>query len=174
MKFLLFNIVVAGALVFLFAGDRDLPRSFADRARTEAAAISAKAADMIGISAPEKAAASPTPAPPAAPAAKAPSPAPKREPAATPPALKQAPKPEPVRTVAAAEPDALPDALPGVPPEVAKRRAEVLGAAPVPDASAARTPDGEPARFMSPEDRRRDLLRLSEEMEIFSATTIGQ
>jgi len=155
MRFLVFNIVVAAALVYLFTADRADIHAAADKAYGVAETVRTKAGDVVASlrdrpaeverveaavpDAPEIAfPAEPEPAPVAA------NPAPPEPPAAP-------PLPEP-------------ELVPAVTPEVAARRAEVLAEGPVRGEIA---PADE--RAATAIDRRRDLHRLAEEMELFSA-----
>jgi hypothetical protein len=160
MKFLLFNVVVAGALIFLFAGDR------ADPTTSVGAAVAALTDNTPDVSS----AAEPAPV-------AAPKPA---VPAAGPAALPAEENPEAEAAVPVTEPangrvaSASPPTAPDLPPEVAERRKEVLGD-PLPNEKGAeKIIEVDPNKFMSPEQRRRDLILLSEEMELFSAETLGR
>lgn len=157
MKFLMFNLVVAAALVFLFAGDKGDLAAIAGKAERAVEQIKTKAVEVIKPA--EEVSQKPVSAPAAAPVPaiekKAP-PAPKPPPVAK---AETAP-PVPEKTVAARTPQ------PPLPPEVKKRRAEVLN-----DAGA---PAPKAGKFMSSGDRKRELLMLSEEMELFSAKAIAR
>ncbi len=167
MKFLLFNLVVAAALVFLFSGDR------ADIGAT-VAALSNKAQDIATDTKLQPAA----PAKPVVPAAL---PA-KKEPAADPVAPAAVPVEQTGKPARAAAPETLkrrvasasPPKAPVLPPDVAERREKVLGDL-LPDGKGEeKIIEVDPKKFMSPEQRRRDLILLSEEMELFSAGTLGR
>ena len=176
MRFLLFNLVVAGALVFLFASDKADLHAAADRAHQAATGIKARAIEAYGAK--ETTPAGPTRA---TDRAKAP-PHPFANPVKT--AKTAAPKPvigqksptltsdikakpaaiEAVRQIRVATRKLVPP----LPPEVEKRRKEVLGNTAVP----ATRPS--PQNFMSTVSRKRDLMLLSEEMEMFSAKSISR
>lgn len=175
MRFLLFNVVVAVALVFLFAGDKADIHAAADRAHDVASDLKAKAYEVIGAQKAPKA--TPSPAKPverktvaAAPAEKAPE--------KIPAAAERVPSPEPQPGTAAAEAVkevqvATRKLVPPLPPEVEKRRAEVLAEGIVGGKVSAKTGAGA-AKFMTASDRKRDLMLLSEEMELFSARSISR
>ncbi len=130
MKFVLFNIAVAAALIFLFNADRTDLRALADRAY----AAVGQAKDMAEETT-QKAE------------------APVVETVATAPAAPPAPKAEPPKPAA-----------PKLDPAVAQRRAEVLDVEAKPQpASVAEISD----QLMTPEQRRRELFTLAEEMELF-------
>lgn len=201
MKFILFNLVVTGALVFLIADKGgttvEIPTLDDISARVEAAfdgapalRDTAQSTDMSirNTTAPVEAALgddlappseniAPLPVPTAAPAA-TPDVAPTLAPAAAPRAepVRAEPAPEPVGPVELASAiDApavapVPPAPPGLSPDVAKRRAEVLGGAPAPVRSQPRpilnVSEGERAAMA---ERRARLQDLAEEMEIMAA-----
>ena len=166
MKFLIFNIVVAAALVFLFAGDKGDLTAIAGETERLVADIKSKAVEAIDAKSPE-------PPPVKQPAVSPPKPA--VEPAATEapvptspaPAAKSAPvkpagHPLPAVDVADRSP------TPPLPPDVAKRRAEVL------NAGDAVVSEGTVEKFMPADIRKRELMLLSEEMELFSARAISR
>lgn len=174
MRFLLFNVVVAAALVFLFAGDRADLHAAADRAHDAATDLKARAFEVIGA----KKAPDAPPAPQTA--AK-----PVQEKAAVSSAPKTAPpaaEPVPAATDKAgtAGVDAVTQVrvatrglVPPLPPEVGKRREEVLAEGVV--GGAISSPgDTKKPKFMTAADRKRDLMLLSEEMEMFSAQSIAR
>lgn len=171
MKFLLFNLAVIAALVFLFNPDKADFHALADRAyetvglaKVSAEKVAKKVAEKAG---PDTQSQTVEPAPekpepkPAAPTAKkksvaeAPEPAPVT-PIAPPPAqsVPQPAAPAEAAPAIAARPE------PALDPAVAQRRAEVLGL---------NAPAAGPAeeKLMSPEQRRRELFSLAEEMELF-------
>lgn len=171
MKFLVFNVVVAAALIYLVA-DKDsdfraaLPtldgisgtveqaaERLAPQANPEPAAVDAPTiadADLVDAAAED---------------------APNREPASAPQVVENLPPLVPpvievpvrqVHTVTpppAAQPAAEPAAIPAVEPAVVQRRAEVLGTAPA----------GTGEALSQPAERRRQLLDLAEEMEYLAA-----
>jgi hypothetical protein len=185
MKFLVFNIVVAAALVFLMTADRgqvelaagraheiagDI-RDFAERAVDQGRRLLTRGApepgpdvrsETIASQAPERVAAAPEPVAPKEAAAKPPPPPPepKRLAEAAPPSppaiVREATPPAPERTARDAA--------------VERRRSEVLAG--VPDRSA--SPIAEGATLMAPAERRRELLSLAEEMELLYARSISQ
>ncbi len=203
MKFLLFNVVVAGALIFLIAGDRaDLSKSVgtAVAALMDRSPNVAKAAELVPVAAPKPAVpavvpveekpkieasasekisgagAKPEPvtAPkPAAPAAVLAEEKPRTEAAAPEKISLAAAEPVPElpnrRTSGAAPPSAL-----ELPRDVAERRKEVLKGLLPNEISAEKIIEVDPSKFMSADQRRRDLILLSEEMELFSADTLGR
>jgi len=155
MRFLVFNIVVAAALVYLFTADRADIHAAADKAYGVAETVRTKAEDVVASlrDRPDQieeveAVASETPA-----IAVPSNPKPAR--VAANPATPEPP---------AAPPLPEPELVPAVTPEVAARRAEVLANGPV---SGETHPAEEGA--VTAIDRWRDLHRLAEEMELFSA-----
>ena len=167
MKFLLFNLAVIAALVFLFNPDKADFRALADRAY-ETVGIARDGAEQVlekanqkALGALEKRVVEPArkkpepkpvaPAPKKQAVAKAPAPTEESAPAVT--ARKAAVPVNTAPPVAAA-------AEPKLDPAVAQRRAEVLGL----DAPAAGPAE---EKLMSPDQRRRELFSLAEEMELF-------
>lgn len=183
MRFLLFNIVVAGALVFLFTSDKADLHAAADRAHDAANDIKSKAFEVIGTkeTKPPKPAAKPAASPePVKPAKAAPA-TPETRTAATPatePASEETfsqNKPlapaaaDAVREVQVATRKLVkPIPVETLPPEVEQRREEVLAEGIVGD------PVTEAQKFMPASTRKRDLMLLSEEMELFSAKAISR
>lgn len=189
MRFLLFNIVVAGALVFLFTSDKADLHAAADRAHDAANGIKSKAFEVIGAQQTAK----PQPVVKQAPVTEPAQPV-ERAPAETATAESEdtfsqnkplAPAAaDAVREVQIAtrklvkrqtrkpltiRPQAIrPQAVKQLPPEVEQRREEILAEGIV----------GEPAteaqKYMPPSTRKRDLMLLSEEMELFSAEAISR
>ncbi len=174
MKFLLFNAVVAAALAYLLLGDNRNQQtadiSAALQEGVNSVVEAAKSVTTPGISQPlgpilpveEPAAPENAPAskpdivaetaekatgPEAAPARRAPAPAGQEVSVTQAPEVPELP---PVAPPATAN-------KPVLDPKVAQRRAEVLGEAP--EAAAKPT-------FMSPADRKRELMRLAEDMEL--------
>lgn len=168
MRFLLFNIVVAGALIFLFAGDKDDLHAAADRAHDAATGLKAKAFEAIG--------AKKTPA-----VEEPPKMAIRPAAAKTGEKTKPAPaNPADNHHAGTAAADAVKEVrvatrklVPPLPPEVAKRREEVLSEGIVGGNVSAIGESGK-QQFMAASDRKRDLMLLSEEMELFSARSIGR
>jgi hypothetical protein len=171
MRFLLFNVVVAVALVFLFAGDKADIHAAADRAHDAASGLKAKAFEVIGAQKAPKAAPTPAPVKPIERKIVTASPeqAPEKAPA-------RAAEPQPGTAAAEAVKEvqvATRKLVAPLPPAVEKRRAEVLAEGIVGGKVSARTgPDA--AKFMTASDRKRDLMLLSEEMELFSARSISR
>lgn len=179
MRFLIFNIVVAGALIFLFAGDKADLHAAADRAHDVATDLKAKAFEVIGAR--EAAAPKETPKPVAQPAPVKPV---TKKVAAKPmteksPIVLAEPAVEPAPGTAAAEAVrevqvATRKLVPPLPPEVERRREEVLAEGIV-GKNAVRVDREAPSqKFMAASERKRDLILLSEEMELFSAQAISR
>jgi len=202
MRFILFNAIVAGALIYLFSG-ADQPgadaRRSVDDAMARLAALSEQAAervadfqeDMTGRTGAPAAADTPPAIPAQAPSAPPAAPAP--QPAAAPdPAPAQQPVPP-----AAPAPLAPPETRVAATPAPESGRAEAVPAetAPLPEREvatvpthrvpmpgdtgpvAARPADGsieiaEP--MMSSQDRRKELFSLAQEMELLYATRVNQ
>ncbi len=143
MKYLAFNLLVAGALAYMLIGG-DPPRTI-ERAldmvvgKTGPAARAQKQASRADPAKTRPAAAPETPS----------------RPAASPPAPAKTAAPEPI--------------IASMTAAVARRRAEVLGDAPARAATQA-TPAPRPSprteSFMSPAERRRELETLAEDMEM--------
>lgn len=184
MRFLLFNIVVAGALVFLFASDKADLHAAADRAHDAANGLKTRAFEVIGAREPTTPAAKAKPKPAAEPAktlGKAPAAreAPLTKAAASKTATESseetfsrnkplAPAAAAVREVQVATRQLIePQTAKPLAPEVAQRREEVLAEGIV---GGPVTGNG---KFMPASTRKRDLMLLSEEMELFSAKAIG-
>jgi len=152
MRFLVFNIVVAAALVYLFTADRADIHAAADKAYGVAETVRTKAEDVVA-SLRDRPIAVETEVPEereiAAPTEPKPAPVAAKPSTTEPPAVPPLPEPE---------------LVPAVTPEVAARRAEVLAEGPV-------RGETRPADVgaVTAIDRRRDLHRLAEEMELFSA-----
>jgi len=182
MKFLLFNLAVAAALGYLFFADRGQVQETAGRMhdaardlRTFARQAYDKAPQLVQAQKPSKkpvrvpeeaAAAGPTESPeapePAVPAAAAPKPAIADR--------GEVPQPPPVASLTPATAETRPIRL--IPdPATAKRRREVLEGRPPRDVTPGLKP-GE--RLMSPSERRKELLTLSEEMDLFYARSVSR
>lgn len=185
MKFLVFNLAVAAALVFLFTADRGDVQKMAGQVHDAAADVKAYAKRTLnkgekilnsGIAASADA---PEPAQRAAPAKPAPAPVPApRQTNGTPPKLKAVPPP-PAPPKASRIANAAPAAPPlSLKPEVAKRRREVLDGLPPanPTATIAATAPKlkEGTKLMTAADRRKELLSLAEEMELLYARSISR
>jgi outer membrane biosynthesis protein TonB len=169
MRFLLFNVVVAVALVFLFAGDKADIHAAADRAHDAATDMKAKAFEVIGAQNAPKA--TPQPSKPVEQKTAAATP-----PEKTPTTAERTPKPQPGTAAAEAVKEvqvATRKLVPPLPPEVEKRRAEVLAEGIVGGKVSGKTDSGT-SKFMTASDRKRDLMLLSEEMELFSARSISR
>jgi hypothetical protein len=193
MKFLLFNIAVAAALVFLFTADRGEVQKIAGQVHDAAGDMKSYASKALGAGQrmigrePATSGHRTEPAPP--PAAK---PA-VADPGLTAPKPVVEPPPPPVRPQL---PRQLAEHLPAAPetspetrlktgpaaaakldPEIARRRREVLNG--IDTANLAGVPAAAPAlkegtQLMTPSDRRRELLSLAEEMELLYARSLGQ
>lgn len=189
MRFLLFNIVVAGALVFLFTSDKADLHAAADRAHNAASDIKSKAFEVIGadtIGAKETVKPRPVikAAPvtrPKTPAETAPASAETRSTTAATAATEMREetfsqnKPlapaaaEAVREVQVATRKLVaPRPAKPLAPEVQQRREEVLAEGIV------GKPVTEAQKYMPAATRKRDLMLLSEEMELFSAKAISR
>jgi hypothetical protein len=173
MKFLLFNLVVAGALVYLFTADRADVQAAADRVYETAGDIKAVARSAVGkgrelLRGDDTASSRPNPPPRVAN-----QPPPRIEPPAAPYAAPAAPPVAPPVDRVAREISRLP-----VSPEVARRRDEVLGTVPpTPTQAPAPAPTPEIKRgekLMSPSQRQKELFALAEEMELFYARRTGR
>lgn len=150
MKFLLFNLVVAGSLYYLFnAGDLKTP-VLDNPAQAAVAPVSQSVTPtaVAKVEEPETVAAATTPPAP---------PADLPDKKTTPVELKPVVKNPSVDTHAA-KPRTR--STPTLPPEVAQRRAEVLGELPVTSVSTTTA-----HALMSPSIRRQELHALAEEME---------
>jgi len=156
MRFLVFNVVVAAALVYLFTADRADIHAAADKAYGVAETVRAKAGGMVASlrdgAAEIEEIEDPVPDVPEIAASAKPTPA------------SVAARPAPPEPPAAPPPPPEPELVPAATPEVAARRAEVLAVSPV-RTEVRPADEGAPAAI----DRRRDLHRLAEEMELFSA-----
>ena len=161
MRYVMFNLLVVGALAFLLF-DGEPPKTVQGAVDK----IAAKAERMVETG---KQLVQPTEtktAPPAKPA--------KPETVV----VERVPKPEPAKTVAkvaAPAPAAktvakapVAKTAPPLPPEVAKRRAEVLGEA-APNTAVANAPEASPT-FMTPRVRRGELAKLAEDMELLCSS----
>lgn len=181
MRFLLFNIVVAGALVFLFTSDKADLHAAADRAHDTASDIKSKAFEVIGA----KEAANPQPASEPSPVTEPAKPVEKKPASdavqsaattsATPEETFSQNKPlepaaaEAVREVQVATRKLVKPSPPAnLPAAVQQRREEVLAEGIVGE------PVTEAQKFMPASTRKRDLMLLSEEMELFSAKSISR
>lgn len=150
MKFLIFNLAVGLALFYLVTADRSEFQAAAGRVHDAAGEIKSIAKEAVdeGRRMLDRKISRAEPAPP---------PAPVQQTAPRPP-------PEP------APPEALPQAE-AVPHAVAKRRDEILnGLAPLPPGLALK--EGE--RMMTPEQRRKELFSLAEEMELLYARSVSR
>jgi outer membrane biosynthesis protein TonB len=201
MKFLLFNVAVATALVFLFTADRGEVQKVAGQVHDAAGDVKAYADKALAAGQtmlrrdavtreqkanPATAAAAPKPVAP--PVETSPSVAPAAQPA-QPPAIAQPRRdpPPPPRQVVQRPAPAAPAVRPstrsvakkaapaGLDPAVAKRRQELLDGLDTADNTVASAPAlKEGTRLMSPSDRRKELLTLAEEMELLYARSISQ
>lgn len=183
MRFLIFNAVVALALLYLFTGDRG-PEEKAKVALGSVKTFASKAVDDVRQRLDEpkalvRKAAAPKPAPKPVPEKK---PEPVAKPAPPTPVERQAevlppPAPAPMPSVPSAPVETVTVAKIDTPepaPEVAKRRAEVLAESAPPADTDNRAVEIGGGHLMSPEDRRKALLRLAEDMELFSVGVTGR
>jgi hypothetical protein len=189
MKFLIFNLAVAAALVFLFAADRGEVQRVAGQVRDAVGGVkdyARKALDdgkaaLGGTVVPEPPeAAAPLPVEAPADARAEARPVAPQPPEAAPRGRSAPPRPPaPPRTAVAVAPpgDAIPPAPPGLDPAVAQRRKEVLEGIVSADPAPASSPAPalrEGTRLMSAADRRKELLSLAEEMELLYARSVGR
>jgi outer membrane biosynthesis protein TonB len=187
MRFLIFNAVVALALLYLFNGDGG-PEDKAKAALGSVKTFAAKAVD-------EARGRLDKPKPPARKAA-ASKPVPKPVPETKPEPVAEPAPPAPVERHAEVLPPPAPAPMPSVPsapvetvtvagldepaapppePEVAKRRAEVLADSTEPADTGDRAVEiGGDGLLMSVDERRKALLRLAEDMELFSVGVTGR
>jgi hypothetical protein len=183
MKYLLFNVAVAAALVFLFTADRGEVQKIAGQVHDAAGDMKDYANKMLRTSQDQ-------PVRDAVKTERKPQPAPLL-PAATPSATPSATRPEPPSEPPSqpAIPRQLAKPIPAIPeigsetsktaavdlnPEIARRRQEVLDG--IDTASAV---DGAPAlkegtHLMTASQRRKELLSLAEEMELLYARSISR
>lgn len=177
MKFLIFNLTVAAALFYLVSADRTEFQVAAGRVHDVAGEIKSVAERAVDKGRNMLARPRPKPSPAtgiADAAAKPPAAAPRTEarspvkaPAMAPP--ESATKPPPVPKTARAKPAAPTPAA--ADPDVARRRDEILNGV----ATGRQQPalkDG--ARLMTPQQRRRELFSLAEEMELLYARTVSR
>ncbi len=164
MKFLIFNLTVAAALFYLVTADRSEFQAAAGRVHDAAGEIKSMAEDAMdkGRKALEKKTSRAEPAP-------APVKMEKVEKVET---VEKSPPPVPETTLAKAPVAAQAAARPVVTePAVAKRRDEILGGMTAAN-SAVALEDGE--RMMNPQQRRKELFNLAEEMELLYARTVSR
>ncbi len=162
MKFLMFNLVVAGALVYLFTADRADVHAAADRVYETADEIKTVARNAVGKG---RRLLQSDGAPPSRPIAPAPRARPQLDPK---PVLKAAPAPPPVKQVARQEPTQK------LSPEVIRRRDEVLGNLSPSQIQSAIPEIKKGESFMSSAQRQKELFALAEEMELLYARKISQ
>ncbi len=186
MKFLIFNVAVAAALVFMFTADRGEVQRVAGQVHDAVGEVkdyARKALDdgtvAIGKTV-TKASPKPSVAPPPPPQTRAEAPPAPVEPPKTAPQGRSEPPPRPTppRTAvakAASAPEAIPPAPSSLDPAVAQRRREVLDGIATAEPPAGPLPAlKEGSRLMSASDRRRELQSLAEEMELLYARTAGR
>jgi hypothetical protein len=201
MKFLTFNIVVAAALGYLLMGDKPEIRHNDVVAKLTTSAGNAwdKARDSVEAATdllaetpiPEPdplplPQVHPIPEPVATQTAKA-APEPKPDPQPTPVMVRRAPAPKGQEVEVTKAADVPPvsavqienrkaERVAKKDPAAARRRAEVLGIASAPVERNTRVASAVQAKpkFMSPSDRRRELLRLAEDMELQFLDTVKQ
>ena len=180
MKFLTFNIVVAAALGYLLLGDRPEVQNnnvvakltaSVDQAWSKARETATATKEILSEQKPDKANASP--------AAKPAVPVPEQKPTM----VRRAPAPKGQEVEVASVTDVTPataeqinsqkaEQVAANDPAAARRRAEILGA-PVPSKETSVGESNKPA-FMTPGERRRELLRLAEDMELQFLDTVKQ
>ena len=200
MKYLLFNVAVAAALVFLFTADRGDVQKIAGRIHDAAGDMKAYAnkalktgETLLGREArrdTEKTGRKTEPASVAAPLQSMTQPA---KQTVTQPVAQPVPKPSAPPVVTRPEPPTKPQSEPPLPhrlarnlpempetgkaapvdldPAVAKRRREVLNGI---DAADSAPVLNEGTRLMTPSERRKELLSLAEEMELLYARSISR
>lgn len=177
MKFLIFNLTVAAALFYLVTADRSEFQAAAGRVHDAAGEIKTMAEEavdegrkMLGrkTSRVEPAPAPVQPARLADAAKKVPETRVPATPPPAPPADTTAEPPPAPKTAVAKSPAPMPTVIE---PAVAKRRDEVLkGVAPAERRLSLKA--GE--RMMTPEQRRKELFNLAEEMELLYARTVSR
>ena len=181
MKFLIFNLTVAAALFYLVTADRTEFQVAAGRVHDVAGEIKSmaeravdKGRNMLGRSRPQ-----PSPAAGIADATEKPPAAAPRSVGETPAEAPTMPPPE-TGTETGTEPPPAPKpalAKPAAPtpaasePAVARRRDEILNGVEI-DRQQLSLKDG--ARMMTPQQRRRELFSLAEEMELLYARTVSR
>ena len=167
MRFLLFNLMVVGALWFLFTDDQGPTaiETMVEDARSQvgsvvAAAEQAMANEDVGgkVAQVLDAMAKPTPTEDL------------KEPVAE---VEVATRVEPIPAIPPAS--IVPAGMkPLTDPKVMERRDEVMAAGPATVASAETGPAVDPAAMMSPRDRQRELHRLAQDMELLFADKLSQ
>ena len=171
MKYLLFNLLVVGALAFLlFDGDPPATvRGAVDKVAIKADRLVEKGKALVGRTEEERRAERtppserPSPANSTTPAAEPrPAPKPPTAVAATPPAAAPPPPSKPQKTIGAP--------ARALDPDVARRRAEVLGEAP----GEAATDTSAKTEFMAPRVRRSELHKLAEDMELMFVEKVSR
>lgn len=170
MKFLIFNLAVAAALVFLFTADRGDVQKVAGQVHDAAADVKAYAKRTLdkGQNVLDKGTVAAKPPPiPAQQTAPVVTPE-KPPPAPTIPSTRQATQIADSSSMARGAPN------PALPPDVVKRREEVLNGLPPAAPPAARPVLKEGTKLMPSVDRRKELLSLAEEMELLYARSIGR
>jgi hypothetical protein len=183
MKFLTFNIVVAAALAYLVLGDKAEIRDTDVVSKLTASAEAAwiKAQDAVDattkvVSAPasepvQKVQVAPVPMPEAEPVAKA-APVVRRAPAPKGQEVEVANVPEVPAKSAVQIDEEKAAKVARSDPAAARRRAEVLGEQTIETSEPEVETAG--AKFMTPRERRRELLRLAEDMELRFLDTVKQ
>lgn len=162
MKFLMFNLVVAGALVYLFTAERADVHAAADRIYETADEIKSVARNAVGkgrrlLQGNE-----------AEPARSIPPALQTRPQIQQNPTPKAAPVPPPVKQIARQ------GSIPNLSPEVIRRRNEVLGNVTQPPKQTVIPEIKKGERFMSSAQRQKELFSLAEEMELLYARKISQ
>lgn len=179
MKFLVFNLAVAAALIFLFTADRGDVQKIAGKAHDAATGVKAYAkrtldkGQQILDRGPATPAAIPLPIHQAVPA--------KPDSVKAPQKPQPLPIPRPTRhasKIAESTPSApavsAPSLTPNVAPAVAQRRQEILNGIPPEAPPVAATKLKEGTNLMTSVDRRKELLSLAEEMELLYARSISR
>ncbi len=158
MKFLLFNLVVAGSLYYLFNAGDMTPPMLENQAQASVAQTVQSVAPTSEVKMEKEDVVTDSHTPPA-PLAELPkeNPTPVEKKVAASKLVMDTPATKP-QTRPAAKPRKRP--APALPPEVAQRRAEVLGEVPVTSVLTIPAPT-----LMSPSIRRQELHALAEEME---------
>ena len=180
MKFIFFNLAVVAALFYLFQADRSDFRAAADRAYDAVDNVHALAKDVAkGAARQGNRLLKDSETPAADPGEwNAPTPGTAEAPPAPPPAPVVTSVPAGPADTASSATDAVVQASPPpVDPAVARRRAEVLGSGdgqPALPASALAPALVEGATLMAPEERRRQLFSLAEDMEFMFVKRVSR
>ena len=162
MKFLIFNLAVAAALFYLISADRTEFQVAAGRVHDAAGEIKSMAVSAVDKGRNMLDRAQPQPSPAAAPRA-----------AVETPVVKTPAVETPVKAPAMAPPVPKPAlAKPAAPtPAVAQRRDEILNGA---ETGRQKLSLKDGTHMMTPQQRRRELFSLAEEMELLYARTVSR